>query len=273
MTTEIDMSGVVAVVTGATRGLGCAVATTLGSAGARVVIVGRSTQSEPHRYLPGTLEEVEQDLRDRKIDVLAIRADLSKIDEAQRVVDETLAWAGQCDVLVSNASYTPAGDFFAVPPSRWTTGWNVTVLSTIVMCQGFLPGMLSREKGRVLAVGSRVASYRTVPAPDWAKTPDGVGPPLLYASTKAALERVTTGLHDTFGGRGVAFNNLRAGKMTSESYSLMSGQMGYTIPLDKIHTPEEVASAVQWILCQPHSFSGHIIGFEWLEQQGFLVTK
>ena len=273
MTTENNMSGAVAVITGATRGLGRAAARQLGEAGARIGVVGRSTSTEPHRLLPGTLEEVEYELRDLGIDVLPVRADLSRLEDARRVVDQTLAWGGQCDVLVNNASYTPVGGFFEVPAQRWSVGWNITVLSTIALCQGFLPGMLERKKGRVLAIGSRVASCRTVPASDWAKKPEGFGPPLLYAVTEAALERVTIGLQDEFGDRGVAFNNLRAGKIGSESFGLKSGQMGYNVPINDVHSPDEIASAVHWILCQPHTCLGRIIDFEWLEQKGIIPSK
>jgi len=269
----VDLSEAVSVVTGATRGLGRAIARGLGSAGARVVLVGRSTRSEPHRLLPGTLEEVEHDLRTRGVETLSIRADLSKLEDAQRVVDETLAWAGRCDVLVCNASYTPAGSFLGVPPNRWNTGWSITVLSAVALCQGFLPGMLDRGTGRFLAIGSEGARYETEPAADWAPLPDGYGAPLLYGVSKAALERLTTGLHDEFGGRGLTFTNMRAGEMTSEAYHLMAGKVGMDGPTEHIHSPDEVAEAALWLLRRPDSFSGRIVDFGWLEQQGALVIR
>ena len=268
-----DLSGAVAVVTGATRGLGRAMARQLGEAGAQVVVVGRSTHAEPHRFLPGTLEEVQADFRSRGIDVLTVRADLSQPHESVRVVDECMKWAGRCDILICNASYTPAGSFFDVQPSRWTTGWNITVLSSVILCQGFLPGMLERKSGRVLAIGSRASAYDDAPASDWTPRPEGFGPPLLYAVSKAALDRVITGLHDDFGGQGVTFNNLRAGEMTSEAYGLMSRKMGYETPTEQIHTPDEVAVSVLWLLRQPASFSGRLVDFDWLIEQGALVAK
>ncbi len=73
----------VVVVTGATRGLGRALATNLVEAGAKVVVVGRSTNSDPHKFLPGTLEEVEADLKTRGGDVLTVRADLSKQEDTR----------------------------------------------------------------------------------------------------------------------------------------------------------------------------------------------
>ena len=267
------LSGAVAVVTGATRGLGRAMARQLADSGARVVVVGRSTRAQPHRLLPGTLEEVVNDLEGRGANVLPLQADLSRPDDARRVVDDTLAWAGRCDVLVCNASYTPAGTFFDVTPGRWAVGWNITVMSAVVLCQGFLPGMLERRSGRVLAIGSGSAAYQTAPSPDWAPHAEGYGPPLLYPVSKAALERLITGLHDDFGGRGVAFTNLRAGEMTSEAWHLMSGQMGMGGSTEHIQTPDDVAAAAVWLLARDESISGQIVDFHWLQEQGALPVK
>ena len=107
-----------------------------------------------------------------------------------KVVDETLAWAGRCDILITNASYTPAGGFFEVPISRWTTGWNITVLSTVILMQGFLPGMLDRAHGRILHVGSGAAEDAAEIPLDWKGRPDGEGTPLLYGVTKSAVSSV-----------------------------------------------------------------------------------
>lgn len=267
-----DLAGAVAVVTGATRGLGRATATALADAGARVVVVGRSTHDAPHRMLPGTLEEAAADLRDRGAEVLAVQADLNQRDDAQRVVDEVLAWAGRCDVLVCNASYTPAGDFFAVPASRWTTGWNITVLSSVILLQGFLPGMLERGRGRVTAVGSRAARYAAEPAPGSTEGEDSQVP-LLYGVSKAALERLIVGLHDSYGGRGVSFTNLRSGPFASESFEVMSGPTGFAGAKDRVNTPAEVAAALRWLITQPESLSGHIVDFPWLQARGVLPTR
>ena len=269
----MNLTNEVAVVTGATRGLGRAVATQLAEAGAKVVVVGRSTNSAPHKILPGTLEEVEGDLKGRGAEVLAVRADLSKAEEAQKVVDETLAWAGRCDVLVTNASYTPAGGFFEVPSSRWTTGWNITVLSTVILMQGFLQSMLDRAHGRILHVGSESAKYAPEIPLDWRRRPDGQGTPLLYGVTKSALERLTRGMHDAFGGQGVTVTNLRAGQMASESWHVMTGQMGLPNDPSHVHTPDEIAAGTLWLLEHADEYDGRIVDFHLLEEKGAIQPK
>ena len=123
-------SGSVAVVTGATRGLGRAIARRLALDGHRVVAVGRSTGERPHRSLPGTLEDTEAELAAIGNGCLALRADLADADDCETIVAQTLEWAGRCDVLVNNASYTPAGSFLDVPVSRWVTGHAITTEPT-----------------------------------------------------------------------------------------------------------------------------------------------
>jgi NAD(P)-dependent dehydrogenase (short-subunit alcohol dehydrogenase family) len=273
MTDEFSLSGAVVVVTGATRGLGRAAAEKLVQAGARVVLVGRSTAEAPHKLFPGTVEGVEEELRAAGGDVLGIAADLSVPEGREAVVARTLEWAGRCDVLVNNASYTPEGTFFSVPSRRWLIGFNVTVVAAVELCQAFVPGMLERGHGRVLNVGSGSATYYTEPAEDWEPYGEGFGPPLLYPVTKAALERLTIGLNDEFGDRGVSFVNLRAGKMTSESYRYLSGRMGYHFDFDRVHDSEEAARGVMWMLRQPVSYSGRIVDFLDLMRMGVIPDK
>src|SRR5262249_36992398 len=97
------LDGAVAIVTGATRGIGRATAEVLGGAGAHVVVVGRSTRERPHRFSPGTVDDVAAELGAAGIDVLGVPADLTDPARVATIVDRTLEWRGRCDVLVNNA--------------------------------------------------------------------------------------------------------------------------------------------------------------------------
>ena len=261
-------------VTGATRGLGRALATRLAEAGAKVVVVGRSTSESPHSILPGTLDDVEADLKGRGFDVLAVRADLSKVDDAQKVVDETLAWQGRCDICISNAAYTPAGGFFDIPLPRWATAWNINVYSTVIINHGFLEGMLERKHGRILHVGSSQGEYGIDPPEDWqTRRRDGHGTPALYGVTKSALERFTRSMHDSFGGQGVQFMNLRAGQMSSESWYVMTQKMGLSNDPTDVHTPAEIAKGSLWLLEHAEDYDGKIVDFRWLQDHGAIPVK
>lgn len=270
---EYSLAGRTIVITGATRGLGRELARQLAAQSTRLVIAGRSTAAHPHRHLPGTLDEVADELRAAGADVLPVVADLSQADDVDRLASEALEWSGGVDVFVSNASYTPAGSFLDVSMKKWATGVNITVFSMISLVKAFLPGMLERGHGRVLAIGSRVAVHGDAPSPEWKPTPRGGGVPLVYGTTKAALERLTTGLHDEFGGEGVAFNNLRAASFSTESWQMLSGSMGYGNAIDAVHTPAEVAAAVTWILQRPSDYSGRILGFDTLQDLGVMPRR
>ena len=262
----------VAVVTGATRGLGRSIARQLAHDGYRVVAVGRSTHERPHRSLPGTLEEAEAELAAIGSGCLALRADLSDADDCASIVDRTLEWAGRCDVLVNNASYTPAGGFLEVPPSRWVTGHAITVLAPVRLAQGFLPGMLERGSGRILNIGSEAAAY--VRSPEHDHRYETGSTPLLYGATKAALERLTDGLHREFHGGGIAVNNLRAGAMATEGFQMMHELTGFDdVPIDTVHTPDEAAASACWMIRQPLTFSGRILDFADLIDLGVLPQR
>src|SRR6516225_4748273 len=112
---EACLDGAVAVVTGSTRGIGRAVASALGRAGADVVVVGRSGSASPDPRLPGTVDEMVAELATEGVEALAIQADLSDPDLTERIVERSLAWRGRCDVLVNNAAFTSNGPIMSVP--------------------------------------------------------------------------------------------------------------------------------------------------------------
>jgi NAD(P)-dependent dehydrogenase (short-subunit alcohol dehydrogenase family) len=210
--------------------------------------------------MSGTIQSVQSELDAVGGRSLTVQADLNDMAQVDSVIDRVLDWAGRCDILVNNASYTPAGGFLDVPTSKWTTGMGITVLAPVRLCQGFLPGMLERGEGHILNIGSESGACFDTTSPQHGRY-KVAGTPLLYSVTKAALERLTVGLHDELGGRGVSFNNMRAGQMSTDGWHLMRSATGFDDPVESVHTPEEAASAACWMLEQPDSFSGQILDF------------
>ncbi len=249
---DFELDGAVCVVTGATRGIGRVTARKLGSAGAHVVIVGRSTRERPDAFAPGTLEEVEAQLTGEGIPVLAVQADLTDPAQVDLVVERTLEWRGRCDVLVNNAAYTSNGSILEVPPRRWQTGFQMQVTTPLQLCQAFVPGMLDRGNGRVLNVGTRAAREMIENLP-------------LYGTTKTAAERMTLWWDFEFGGRGVSFNVFRIDSVvTTEGWHVVLEQQGEEIATGSYTTaelvaPEECADIIEWMVRQPSSWSGQII--------------
>ncbi len=249
---SFSLQGAVAVVTGATRGIGRATVDALGRAGAAVVVVGRSTRDRPDKFATGTLEDVVEELAADGIDALGVQADLTVAEQVDDVVAKTLAWRGRCDVLVNNVAYASNGPILGVPAHRWHLGFQAQVVTSLQLCQGFVPGMVERERGRVLNVGTRAAS---VILPNMG----------LYGITKLAGERMIEFLDFEWGGHGVSFNTFRIDKIVpTDAYRLALERQGEAVARgglaeDDMVTPEECGEIILWMLSRPSSWSGRAI--------------
>jgi NAD(P)-dependent dehydrogenase (short-subunit alcohol dehydrogenase family) len=249
-----SLDGAVAVVTGATRGIGRATAFALGRAGARVVVVGRTGDASPNRPLPGTVEEVAAALEALGVEALAVQADLSDPDQTAAIVERTLAWQGGCDILVNNAAFTSNGPIMAVPWRRWQTGFRLQVVAPLQLCQGFLPGMMEKGAGRVVNVSSGAS---TAPVAGLA----------LYSTTKLAMERWSDCLNLETAGSGVAVNTLRVDRIVAtEGFRHVLETQGVDIAtggqgMRAVMESEGAAAHVLWMVCQPVGWTGHTVGF------------
>ena len=257
--TDFSLAGAVAVVTGATRGIGRAAADALGRAGADVVVVGRSTRERPDRFAPGTLEDVVEEMNAEGVQALGVQADLTVAEQVEEVVEKTLEWRGRCDVLINNVAYTSNGPLLDVPARRWHLGFQAQVVTPAQLCQGFVPGMLERGRGRVLNVGTRAA---TVLLPSLG----------LYGVTKLAGERLIESLDFEHGGRGVSFNTFRIDKIVpTDAYRLAVERQGYDVAQGGLGeadmvSAEECGRIIEWMVTRPASWSGHAIEIEQARQ-------
>ncbi|MEU7814014.1 SDR family NAD(P)-dependent oxidoreductase [Pseudonocardia sp. NPDC049154] len=249
-----DLAGRVAVVTGAARGLGRTTALALGRAGVKVVLVGRSTRERPNKALPGTLEEVAMELVALGADHLVVAADVSSEEDVARVLAETEARFGGCDLLVNNAAVSFLGDFLAVRPSKWRAAVGVNLFGPVMLLHAFLPGMLERGNGRVLNLSSIAA------------LDDGVVQ-LPYSVSKLGLERLTTGLAGQLVGTGVAVNCIRIDEVVpTEAVTLAAPHLRDTARC----TPEQFAEGAVAVLALPAERTGEVLAMDDLRAAGVL---
>ncbi len=193
------LDGRVALVTGASRGIGEAIAMRFAAEGARVVCVARTLHEGDHP-LDGSLERTVAAIREAGGEAEAVAANISEGDECSRVVAAAEQAFGPVDVLVNNAAANYFAPVAEIPERRWQRVFAVNVHAPFMLAQGVLPGMIERGGGAIVNIGSGGATgpgrgpYPTV----------SEGRSVLYGTTKAALERFTQGLAEEVEQHGIA---------------------------------------------------------------------
>jgi citronellol/citronellal dehydrogenase len=186
------LDGKVAIVTGASRGIGAAIARRFAEEGARVVCTARTLEEGDHPTLEGSLRGTVAAIEKSGGHALAIACDVSDPDACERAVAEARQAFGPIDVLVNNAALTyfiPIAEF---PIAKWMRSFAVNVHGPFFMSRLVLADMLPRGSGAIVNISSSAAigpgrgPYKDA----WRRGRGGT----LYGAEKAALERFTQGL-------------------------------------------------------------------------------
>ena len=175
--------------TGASRGIGAEIARRFGREGAAVAVAARTTDAGTSP-LPGTIGETVEQIRAAGGTAAAIRADLSKPEDRERLVAEASQQLGPPDILVSNAAvtyFTRVEDFTA---RRFQLMFDVQVEGPFHLAQLVIPGMREKGRGWILNISSAAARHPAMPPTGWA-TRGGT----VYGMCKAALERFLSLIH------------------------------------------------------------------------------
>ena len=197
-----QMDGMVAIVTGASRGLGRAVAVEYAREGASVVICARSQSTAG---LTGTLAETTRDIRDAGGDVLAIDCDVTDAAQVDAMVRQAVDHYGRIDVLFNNAGAMVLGESISeIDPARWEQLMRVNVNGPYLCSRAVLPTMMEQQRGSIVNIGSRMA---TDPEQD-----GGV----LYSASKAAVHMFSLCLAREVRDYNIAVNILSPGGLRSE---------------------------------------------------------
>jgi len=198
------MEGKVALVTGASRGIGAAIAQRLASEGAVVAAVARSLDSHPPNA-PGTLRETVTTIEARGGRAVAIQGDLMDAGSRAAFVAWCQSKVGPIDILVNNAAWGPYRPFEKFSERDFQLTYEVNVRAPFELCQLVLPAMRAKKRGWILNISSASAEHpEGPPFLPWLQT-SGVH---LYASSKAALNRLSTGLAAEIYASGIAVNTL-----------------------------------------------------------------
>ena len=237
------MKDLVAIVNGASRGIGAGIARGYGQEGARVVVAARTEEPQPR--LPGTIHSVAKEINEAGGEAIAIKCDLTQEEEIQSLVDQTLEKYGKIDVVVNNAAVRIAGNPVVDTQTRhYVLGLRVNLLGPFLLCKYALPSMMGQRSGSIINLGSGASESR-VPGMS------------NYATTKAALERFTIVLAEEVREYNVAVNCLNPGPIKTEAAEMLQ-------PPDhnwsEYSPPKAVAPAAIFLAVQDaKSFTGRVV--------------
>jgi citronellol/citronellal dehydrogenase len=246
------LDGRVAIVTGASRGIGAEIARRFAAEGAAVAVAARTTEAGSSA-LPGTIGETAEQISAAGGTAIAIQADLSKPEHRERLVAETTSKLGAPDILVSNAAvtyFTRVEDF---TPKRYALMFDVQVEAPFHLATLVLPGMREHGRGWILNISSIAARHPAMPPGAFA----GRGG-TVYGMCKAAIERFSTGLAAELYPDNIAVNALSPTKVVPTPgtlfHHLTSGDD------DPNAEPSSVMAEAALALCHrdPQSLTGRV---------------
>jgi len=194
-----------AVVTGASRGIGAAVAQRLAAEGADVAVVART--EDHHDHLPGSLRETAAQASTYGRRVAVIKADLARAEDRSRIVPEAVeALGGPIDILVNNAAAAIYAPLATYPLRRRLITFEVNVHAPLDLAHDVLPGMIANGQGWIVNVSSATARLSVGPPFDQSPPGSTMG---IYGASKAALNRLTNALAQELWGTGVRVNTVQ----------------------------------------------------------------
>jgi 3-oxoacyl-[acyl-carrier protein] reductase len=191
----LDLAGRIALVTGASQGIGRQIALELAEAGAELVVNARGVER---------LEAVAGEIRARGRQAFAVPADVATVEGPRKLAEAALAHFGRIDVLVNNAGKGSPKPMLALSEAEWQASFELNFWSAVRLSLACVPAMRERGYGRIINISSRVG-----------RQPDPYFAP--YAAAKAALINFTKNLANAFSKDGVLANCVVPGLVRSEA--------------------------------------------------------
>jgi NAD(P)-dependent dehydrogenase (short-subunit alcohol dehydrogenase family) len=194
------LDGQIAVVTGASRGVGRAISVALADAGAGVVVTARDAEG-----LDSTARSI---LETTGRDALAVAADVGSTTDVERLRSETEARFGAATILINAAAvFGPLVPFSRTDPAEWIETLMVNTIGSYLTCRAFVPGMLAAGRGRIVNFSSAASLFEPGPLDS------------AYSTSKAAVNRMTRHLAAELAGTGVAAAVVHPGSLKTDMWA------------------------------------------------------
>lgn len=249
MSSQFDLRGKIAIVTGAGSGIGKATAIALARNGAAVV-VNYLTNEQGAAETVGEIQEMRRN-------ALSLRADVTKRIDVMRMVAETLDNFGRIDILVNNAgSIVKLMRIDDCTDEVWDQIMDVNMKSVFLCSQAVIPQMKEQRSGRIINISSLAAQF------------GGRGGSLPYAAAKAAVNSFTKGLASEVGQYSITVNAIAPGIILTPFHDQFSRpdrlqDVINATPLQRAGSPEEVAELIAFLSSEDAGFiTGEVIGID-----------
>jgi len=237
------LQGKVAVITGATQGIGKATALRLATEGAKVVLCARGQS---------LLDAVAAEIRAAGGGAQSVAADVSQAQDCERIAREAIAAFGGIDILVNNAGTAQTGDFESVTDDVWQADLDLKLFAAIRLIRLALPHMKTRGGGRIVNVtniGARQPGARSMPT----------------TVTRAAGQAMTKALSKEFAPHNILVNTVCIGLVRAGQHEKRAARQGVdveslyrdmarTIPLGRVGRAEEAANVIAFLVSDAASF-------------------
>ena len=226
----------VAIVTGSGQGIGRGIAMCLARAGAHIVIADQAAE----RIAP-----VAAAVEDLGVQALGLTADVSRSDDVQRMVQQTLQRFGKIDILVNDAGKVLVKPMVEQTEADWDRVVNTNLKGVFLCCRYVLPEMIARKRGAIVNIASIAAFHVTVPH-------------VPYAASKAGVVALTRDLAYEVASYGVRVNAIAPGPVETPMSQAVSAEQRQgiirTVPLGRIGQPEDIGQAAAFLVSDAASF-------------------
>lgn len=230
-TSSLRLQERVAIITGASRGIGRATALALAAEGAKVVV--NYASSSP------AAEEVVAAITDKGGNAIALQADVSKVDQVDTLVNHTLEKLGRVDILVNNAGITRDTLLLRMKPEDWQAVIDLNLTGVFLCTRAVSKIMLKQKSGRIINITS-VAGQMGNPGQ------------ANYSAAKAGVIGFTKTVAKELASRGITVNAVAPGFIATDMTSgLKSDEILKYIPLGRYGEPEEVAGMIRFLAADP----------------------